>query len=352
MYARDALIAAVDLPALADELLGQRRGTISPKWPCPTPLHTQTGRTPPVSVFTSNRGEQRWRCHGCGAGGTAIDLVMACCSTDTRGAMALLARRVGHNDQPPWSRGRPRALPPAPMPRGCRDPEGLDRYVSQCAEALFPPAGRRIRRWLNEARGLPDDVLRANRVGADLGPRRQPRPNGMPKTGGVVLPVLVDGHAVYAQIRLIDGGPNGLRYLNPNGELAPNPRLGHFRPAEQLHREVIVTEGAIDALSAAVAGFRSVAVLSAAYPDQTVALGLSRLPEPLVLALDGDDAGRAAAQRIEALLHSHLCAARNVPLPGGDLNDVLLLSSNWPTELALRVRACASDAISLGADLR
>ena len=94
MYDRDALIAAIDLPALADELLGASRGTgRNPAWPCPNPKHPQTGRTPPVSVFTSHRGEQRWRCHGCGEGGTAIDLVMACCRTDLRGAMDLLARR-------------------------------------------------------------------------------------------------------------------------------------------------------------------------------------------------------------------------------------------------------------------
>lgn len=338
MYDRDALIAAVDLPVLADELLGQRRGTISPKWPCPNPLHTQTGRTPPVSVFTSNRGEQRWRCHGCGVGGTAIDLVMVCCRTDPRGAMDLLARRVGHAHQPPsWTPRRSQVLTMPPATRGCRDPEGLDRYVDECAKALFTPAGRRIRRWLNEARGLPDDVLCANRVGADLGPRRQPRPDGMPKAAGVVLPVLVDGRGTYAQIRLIDPGPNGLRYLNPTADLAPNPRLGHYRPAEQLHREVIVTEGAIDALSAAVAGFRAVAVLSAAYPDQGVALELSRLPEPLVLAFDGDDAGRAAAQRLATLLSAHQRPAANVPLPAADLNDALLRSSNWPKELTLRV---------------
>lgn len=36
MYDRDALLAAVDLRALADDLLGHRSGTgRSPMWPCP-----------------------------------------------------------------------------------------------------------------------------------------------------------------------------------------------------------------------------------------------------------------------------------------------------------------------------
>src|SRR5918995_7461868 len=125
MYDRDALIAAVDLRALADELLGaaaggRRTGT----WRCPNPQHAQTGRTPPVTMFTSHRGEPRWRCHACGAGGTAIDLVMACRRVDVREALKYLARRVGQPVEPPtWTRP-PRRLSPlkrrAAEPPGCR----------------------------------------------------------------------------------------------------------------------------------------------------------------------------------------------------------------------------------------
>ena len=90
MYDRDALLAAVDLRALADDLLGHRSGTgRSPMWPCPNDQHAQSGRTPPVSIFTSRRGEQRWRCHGCGDGGTAIDLVLAARGGTPRDAMWL-----------------------------------------------------------------------------------------------------------------------------------------------------------------------------------------------------------------------------------------------------------------------
>lgn len=351
MYDRDALIAAVDLPALADELLGGHRGSArSPAWPCPSPQHAQTGRTPPVSIFTSRRGEQRWRCHGCGAGGTAIDLVMTCCGGDARGAMDLLARRVGLADQGPrWSpqRSSPRRIPEAPA-RGCRDQAGLDRYVEECSQALQAPAGRRIRDWLLDERGLPEGVLLANRIGADLGPRRQQRPEGMPKAAGAVLPVIAGGHAVYAQLRVTNPRPDGPRYLNPTGDLAPNPRLAYFRPAEQLHREVIVTEGAMDALSAAAAGYRSAAVLSAAYPDQAIAHELSRLPEPLVIAFDQDDAGSGAAARLTALLDAQQRHPVNLALPASDMNDALLRSSHWSKELQLRVNACVGER-SVGA---
>lgn len=338
MYDRDALIAATDLAALADELLGTRCGNArTPTWPCPNPQHPQTGRTPPVSIFTSHRGEQRWRCHACGSGGTAIDLVMACCRTSARDAMGLLARRIGHHDQPPtWRPQRPTTRS-SPQPRGCRDPEGLDRYVEACAEALFIPAGERVREWLMGERGLPEAVLRANRIGADLGPRCQARPEGMPNASGAVLPVLVDGRAVYAQVRVLRPRPDGPRYLNPTRALAPNPRLAYYQPAEIERPEVIVTEGAIDALSAAAAGFRSAAVLSAAYPDQAVAHELSRLPEPLVIAFDQDDAGRTAAERLTALLDVQHHRPVALALPANDLNDALVHSSNWSRELRLHV---------------
>lgn len=346
MYDRDALIAAVDLTGLADELLGAHRGAArTPMWPCPNPEHAQTGRTPPVSIFTSQRGEQRWRCHGCGAGGTAIDLVMACCRTDPRHAMELLARRIGLDAQPPtWSPRRqgPTLIAPA-KPRGCRDQKAMDRYVDECSEALFTSAGQRIRAWLNDERGLPDEVLVANKIGADTGPRRQHRPDGMPKAAGVVLPVLVDGHAVYAQLRVTNPRQDGPRYLNPTGDLARNPRLAYLRPAEQRHREVVVTEGTIDGLSAAAAGYRAAAVLSAAYPDQAIAHELSRLPEPLVLAFDRDEAGQSAAQRLGALLQAHQRQPVNLVVPAGDLNEALLSSSNWPDELQNRVKACVAE---------
>ncbi len=281
MYDRDGLIAAIDLLALADERLGDHAGTQrAPTWPCPAPEHSQTGRTPPVIVFTSRRGEQRWRCHACGAGGTAIDRVMACCKVDVRGAMEELARRTGphaHEHRPIAAARRPRPRP-APQPAGCTDPVGMIRYTAACARALFTSESRSHLAWLAQDRGLTEEVLRANQIGSDLGPRRQPRPAGMPRAGGIVLPVLEDGSAVYAQIRIPHPRTDGPRYLNPSGDLASNPRLARFRPPECCHREIIVTEGAIDALSANVAGFRSVAILSAAYPDRLIAHELSVFP--------------------------------------------------------------------------
>lgn len=343
MYDRDALLAAIDLQALADEFLGPGRSTSRARmWPCPNPHHAQTGRTPPVSIFTSRRGEQRWRCHGCGDGGTAIDLVLACQGGTPRDAITFLAQRAGHHQHDLDRRPARRPTHATPVPQvGCRDPDRLDRYVRECAERLWQPDGRGLLRWLTDERRLPDDVLVKNRVGADLGPRLQSRPDGMPCAAGVVLPVINDGRPVYAQLRIQHPRPDLPRYLNPTADLAANPRVARIRPVTAQHAEVLVTEGTIDALSAAAAGYRAVAVLSAAYGDEAVAVALAAMPHRLVLAFDADPAGRGGADRLAALLDARQRTPVVLDLGCGDLNENMRDSDDWAQDL----RSIVDDAL-------
>jgi DNA primase len=102
---------------------------------------------------------------------------------------------------------------------------------------------------------------------------------------------------------------------------------------------VLVTEGAIDALSAAAAGYRAVAVLSAAYGDEGVAIALAKLSHPLVIAFDADDAGRAGADRLAALLDAQQRAPVVLYLGAGDLNDAMRRSDDWPRELPAAVNS-------------
>jgi hypothetical protein len=330
---------------LADELLGPRTGTgRMPTWRCPNPHHAQTGRTPPLSVFTSRRGEQRWRCHGCGTGGTAIDLLTATRHLTVREAFDQLAQRAGHHPQPDTSTPAPRPAAIHSERVGCTEPAALNAYVTDCARILWEPAGQAVRRWLTDERRLPADVLRTNRIGADLGWQHQPRPDGMPKVAGAVLPVIHRGSAVYAQIRVLHPWTGGSRYYNASDDLATNPRIARSRPARCLHPEILVTEGHIDGLSAAAAGYRAVSVLSAGYPDPTVALALARLPHPLVVVFDPDGRGRAGAERLTTLLDAHRRAPRLLQLDEGDLNDNLRQSRDWQRDLAARVRAAAPQA--------
>jgi DNA primase len=102
-------------------------------------------------------------------------------------------------------------------------------------------------------------------------------------------------------------------------------------------REVIVTEGIIDALSAAAGGYRAAAVLGAGYPDARTAAALERLDGRLVVAFDPDPAGRAGSDRLVQLLNARGRRPSVMPLEHGDLNDNLIRSEDWPTELAFRV---------------
>lgn len=336
MYERDRLLAGVDLAQLADELLGPRVGNQrSGSWRCPSPEHAQTGRTPPVSVFCTRRGEQRWRCHGCGAGGTAIDLVMLAMNRDVRGAMDMLAARaVGNVEVVP-----PRPIPQPPDPRRLVE---LGAFVDSCAERLWLPEGRVVRGWLMDERGLPRDLLTHNDVGADLGSYTQRRPSGLPRGGpAAVFPAIHDGRVLYAQLRRVRPREDQPKFLNPAVSLATNPRIARFRPVVPVaQRVIVVTEGPIDALSAAAAGFRAVAVLGAVASDELVARRLAALPGRLAIAFDNDDAGRLGSDRLCGLLSQLGRPATRVQVPG-DVNDVndwhRASGDHWPGAFAAAV---------------
>ena len=114
-YDRNEVLGRTDLGELADQLVGPHKGRgASATWPCPDPGHgEQTGKTPPVSVFRTSYGDERWRCHSCGAGGTAIDLVMTTQGVRFPEAIELLARRAGvaEVDRPMAASHRPHPAP-------------------------------------------------------------------------------------------------------------------------------------------------------------------------------------------------------------------------------------------------
>lgn len=359
---RDHILDTTDLAMLADELLGPRRGRgRSGTWPCPAPGHgTQTGKSPPVSVFTSSRGEQRWHCHACGAGGTAIDLVMVTRGVGVREALEMLARQAGIDPaSSPPPRLRPRRPPQTPLALRPPAPE-LDRYVAACVQHLW---GRRgpVRDWL-AARCLPEPVLRANRVGADPGPAMMARPRGLPRGGpAAVFPVFDErGRLAYLQARYLDPDRAGRKYDNPSAMLAHNPRVGIARRAHRLPPRVpgvmVVCEGVPDALSASGAGLPAAAILGAAMPDERTANRLLALAgqDRLVIAFDADERGQAGAARLTELLASQAPGqATRVAIPAGDLNGWAQRTGGaFPDALATAIRAVVPAAARLPPALR
>src|SRR5947208_1711745 len=245
-YDRDEILARTDLPSLCEETLGPPKGHgRSATWPCPGPRHgPQTGKSPPVSVFTSRYGEQRWRCHACGAGGTAIDLVMVTQGLGFRDAIEVLAQRTGvtASMKPGELRGaeieRPKPLEPGEV-----RPE-LEQYVDACEAWLWSPRGMPMRRWLR-ARGFDEPIMRANRLGADPGSAQLERAKGLPRAGAaVVLPVLgPDDSPLYLQARYLR--PNSRRYDNPAADLVgSSPRFAEVHtPGLKRPDVVLVCEG-------------------------------------------------------------------------------------------------------------
>jgi hypothetical protein len=74
---REEILRRVDLAELLGQL-GRARGLEhrGKQFPCPEPAHEQTGKTPPVSITATAESYELWKCHGCDAGGTAIDALI------------------------------------------------------------------------------------------------------------------------------------------------------------------------------------------------------------------------------------------------------------------------------------
>jgi DNA primase len=301
---RDDLLARINLTDVLDALTpgegnGRRRA-----WRCPEPDHPD--EHPSVKVSTDRRGVERWRCWSAGHGGTAIDAVVAARNMSVGDAIGWLNDNYAHLE--------PLQRPPRPEPRpvGRPAPEVVE-YVERCEKLLWSGSGRHIREWLN-ARGLGDDVLAANRVGADPGRRYLPRPKGLPAGWpAAVYPALDPSGAVaYFQARLIDPPEGRCKYDNPANRWASNPRVAWTQPIPdrvQVSDCVVVTEGIADALVSAQAGYRTVGVLGSTYPDLRVADQISKgatevRAQRVVVCFDADEAGRRGSARLVDLLNA------------------------------------------------
>ena len=133
-----------------------------------------------------------------------------------------------------------------------------------------------------------------------------------------------DGAIAYLQTRYIDPGEHRSKYGNPTSRLGDNPRHGWTQPVGPPKQPVIVCEGFPDALTASGAGYTTVAVLGAL--NATPALAERIAPRiggrPVIVAFDGDDAGRSASRILTGALARHGIMVVELPLPSGaDLNS-------------------------------
>ena len=239
-----------------------------------------------------------WRCFGCQRWGRITDWAGA--DQSTVGAV-------------PHPVPAPTKAPPRPLPAG------LCTQIRRWRQALCDAGEDHPAVAYLRTRGIPVAVAVANGWGTCPGadwPGRREAPELQPwREAGMwalVAPTWGpsgDGHwqpvNVYARIA---GG------VEPRHDFMRGPKgLLLARPAEQVHPEVVLVEGPMDALALAVAGYRAVALLGAS----SAGVPWDSLPDaPLVIATDCDAAGRGAAAR---LLVAALRAGR----------DARILSSAW-----------------------
>lgn len=332
---RDVVLERTDLRELATEICGlpQRLGP-SAKWRCPNPNHPD--EHPSMGIYRNRRGQQRWKCHACGEGGTAVDLLMISGGLDAGRALRELAERAGVRPTGDDRFDRRTATRPSrpgpPAPRNEPSPE-IEAFVARTTELLWTSTGAGARRHL-ESRGFDAAVLRANRVGFDPGPAVIPRSDGLPKRGpGIVYPVLDDatGQAVTFQTRYLSPRvANQRKYDQPTSDLAPNPRFGVLRLAVSGQPGMVVLcEGFPDALSAAHAGLPAVAILGVGQAGAQTVDDLARritvrFPgAAFAVCFDADAPAVQPAHRLaDRLTRTGVAVARLTPPEGcKDLND-------------------------------
>lgn len=206
-------------------------------------------------------------------------------------------------------------------------------YINACRERMATEAGRPALEYL-KGRGISEMTISSFNIGYD--------PDGK---GG---PFIVFGHTNgkgYNARNLTEPGAENRQFLKGKDQLPG----GFFGTPGALEAEtdapLFICEGEIDALSLAETGVDVIALSGIAYKE----LVKHDIKRPVILALDNDQAGRAAAGKIKKALQEEKRAAYIVNLYGKekDANAALL---NAPTELFEKIRNAWTDPETAGAE--
>lgn len=283
-------------------------------WPSVDPALPGTGKTPPTHIVgADSHGVEHFKDFASGRSGTAVDVLMIRRGLSAGEALRALAEQAG------LAAGQP--LPPPPeRPQvvarsvGASPSGEFGRWVERCAERLWLPRHRaagEARAWL-AGRGFGEDILKAAKVGYDVGarddshwPKERRAEYGIPNLAGVTFPMYgPDGDLTYAQTRNLRWQPDSPwpKYVNPAGIVA-NPSIAYWRdPGVRAGAPVIIVEGPADALAVRQFGYDVAALIgagqaaNAATADHMItAFGVDR---PYAIMTDPDEAGRLAAEQM------------------------------------------------------
>ncbi len=282
------------------------------------PFHTE--KTPSFYVFPE-RGT--WRCFGtCGEGGDLFSFVQKRESVDFRGALRLLAAEAGIQLSAEDSRRRSHVERLSAL---------MSAAVDHYERCLDSEDGQAAREYLVQKRGLTPDTVRAWHIGwaphGWRGLRDFLRNRGYEDRDMVDAGLLVeaeDGREPYDRFRgriiipianergeFVAMGGRGLhgeepKYLNsPQTELFDKGRtlfgLDHNGAGIREAGTVVVVEGYMDVIGPWQAGFRNVVATMGTSLTEAHARLLRRFARRVVLAMDPDAAGLAAAERAGGL---------------------------------------------------
>ena len=337
------------------------------------PFHTE--KTPSFYVFP-DRGS--WRCFGqCGEGGDLFSFVQKRDSLEFRSALNVLAAEAGVELSAENAQRRSHA-----------DRLGaiMSAAVAFYQRCLAEPGGDAARSYLIEKRGLTASTIEAFRLGWAPEGWRALRDHlegrGYDERDVVAAGLLVDnenGREPYDRFRgrvvipiadergvYVAMGGRGLqgeepKYLNsPQTELFDKGRtlFGLDLAAEAIRASgtVVVVEGYMDVIGPWQAGFQNVVATMGTSLTENHAMLLKRFGKRVVLAMDPDAAGLAAAERAGGLflsLDSPETMARSArsaeQIAGGanlELRVAPLPAGKDPDEIALESPALWESAIA------
>lgn len=285
-----------------------------------------------LSAWISSSG-RTWRCHGCGKGGSVVDVVSLVCGLSLGEAVRALCnyadieavdcydRRTSRADlhaQPMLSRiaRRPEPVPPPARPE-------VHALLRQCQDLLSTDPARQYL----DSRGIPLSVAQAAGLGyAPRGTWPQRRGAGQPR---IVAPLTTPGGILLTLYgRATVPCSKHLRH-----DLLPGTK-GIFH-ACSLHEDgCILVEGLFDALACLAAGQPAAAINGLSFRDAWWA----QMPSSrFILAADADPTGQQQSAALaeaakQAGKHIH-CLRPEHLAPYKDLNEYWVANQDLPRVL-------------------
>ena len=220
--------------------------------------------------------------------GDVVDLHQQETGADYKTALIELGRKCGVDYEQAiqdWSKAMRQAKgarKTMPEIQPTETTQNYTEYYRQCRERL-PQAES----YLN-SRGISLDTAKAYWLGFD--PVSDPAGKGYP-CPRLIIPTSPTHYVA----RRTDGGDK-CKKMNPTGS---TPGIFNRAALDTDHKEIFVTEGAIDALSIIEVGGCAVALNSAANADKFIAqLEKRKSKTAFILCLDNDDAGKRATETL------------------------------------------------------